>query len=88
MIALLDFRQRFGRLRRILARNEAKLNLGPPFGREPFKADSVREAYHDLDGMDELARKRAAIIRGRKQFARIASANADAERIAAERGGA
>jgi hypothetical protein len=73
MIALLDFRRRFGRLRRILARNEAKLNLGPPFGAEPFKAESVREAYHDLDGMDELARKRAAIVRGRKQIARLAA---------------
>lgn len=47
-------------------RAEAKLNLGPPFGREPFHAPSVREAFKDLDGIDALARQRAAVIRMRK----------------------
>jgi len=47
-------------------RAEAKQNLGPPFGREPFRAPSVREAFTDLDGMDALARQRAAVVRMRK----------------------
>ena len=47
-------------------RAEAKLNLGPPFGREPVAAPSVRDAFKDLDGMDALARQRAAVIRARR----------------------
>lgn len=47
-------------------KSEAKLNLGPPFGREPCHAPSVREVFKDLDGMDAQARQRAAVIRMRK----------------------
>lgn len=52
-------------------RAEAKLNLGPPFGRAPFHAPSVREAFKDLDGMDARARQRAAIIRARKTMGAV-----------------
>jgi hypothetical protein len=52
-------------LRRAAA-NAARFYGGPPFGREPCKRPSVRDEYRDLDGMDEAARLRAAIVRERK----------------------
>jgi len=53
-------------LRRAAA-NADRFYGGPPFGREPVAAPSVRDASKDLDGMDEAARLRAAIIRTRKR---------------------
>lgn len=64
-------RLRFARLNRILSRNERRLNLGPPFGREPHAAPSVREGYRDLDGMDQAARVRARALMMRKQAAKL-----------------
>lgn len=64
-------RLRFARLNRILSRNERKLNLGPPFGSEPFLAPSVREGYRDLDGMDQAARVRSRALMMRKQAAKL-----------------
>lgn len=60
-------RLRFARLNRILSRNERKLNLGPPYGREPHVAPSVREGYRDLDGMDHAVRVRSRALMMRKQ---------------------
>ena len=45
---------------------------GPPFGRQPYIAPSVREGYRDLDGQDARARIRAQAIKMRKDAATCA----------------
>lgn len=42
---------------------------GVPFGAEPFAITPAPDRRLDLDGMDEAARRRAAVVRGRKQLA-------------------
>ncbi len=62
-------RLRFARLNRILSRNERKLNLGPPYGREPFDAPSLYDPARDFDGIDHAARMRSRALVMRKQAA-------------------
>ena len=60
-------RLRFARLNRILSRNERKLNLGPPYGREPHVAPALYNPARDLDGMDHAVRVRSRALMMRKQ---------------------
>jgi hypothetical protein len=50
------------------AANGDKFFGGVPFGSEPFPITPAPDRRLDLDGMDEAARRRAAVIRGRKQL--------------------
>lgn len=60
-------RFRYFRLRRVLMRNEAKLNLGPPLGQERQSAPELYNPKRDLDGREAAALLRAQAIKARKE---------------------